>query len=139
MKFLLKLIGCLFFQVLINSSLHASDDELLAILKTYNDNQARFHLNHKGKIFKGEGIVWEILVDPSRTGKYFMVDIRILSNSLISKSVRDAFDPSRVRCVVFDMKLASSLEKFKIINVSGVINDVKFDNIIILKDCNFNK
>ena len=139
MNFLLKLICCFFVQVFINSTLHASDDELLAILKTYNDNQARFHLNHKGKIFKGEGIVWGILVDPSKTGKYYMVDIKIGFNNSIAKSVRDAFDPSRVRCVVYDMKLASSLDKFSMINVSGAINDVESDNILILKDCNFKK
>lgn len=141
MKFLFRLIGCLFVQVLISSSLYASDRELLVILETYNNNPARFHLNHRGKTFKGEGLVWEILVDPSRTGKYFIVDTKTVDigrgSSLISNSVRDVIDPNRVRCVVYDMKLAASLNKKLGIHVSGVIDDVEFDNILILKDCKF--
>jgi hypothetical protein len=134
MRILLRLISCLFLQALINSSSYASDDQLLEILKTYNDNQARFYLNHKGKIFKGEGVVWEIIVEPSKAGRYLLVDIRTLGSSLIAKSVLDAFDPRRVRCVV-DMKLAASLDKFKLINFSGVVNHVESNNILILKEC----
>jgi hypothetical protein len=135
MRILLRLISCLFLQALINSSLYASDDQLLEILKTYNDNQARFHLNHKGKIFKGEGMVWGIIVEPSKAGRYFLVDIRTLASSLIAKSVKDTFDPIRVRCVVYDMKLAASLDKSQLISFSGVVNDVESNNILILKEC----
>ena len=79
-------------------------------------------------------MVWEIIVEPSKAGRYLLVDIRTLGSSLIAKSVLDAFDPRRVRCVV-DMKLAASLDKFKLINFSGVVNHVESNNILILKEC----
>lgn len=116
-KFLLHLL------LLICPTAQAKDPFIEQMVSTYKANEARFHLNYRGKTINSEGTVTKVKTDPLGTGSQFYVYIDV--------------NGSKVNCDTRDQKEAASLDVGGKVKFSGRIHDVAFGALDV-KSCRFN-
>jgi len=116
------LIAILF--LMFNSAAYAKDPDIERMISTYQANQARFHMNHRGKTLSGEGTVTGIKTDPLGTGFSFYIYLEV--------------NGSKVNCDTENQKVAASLDKGQRVKFSGRVHDVVFSALSV-RNCSFNR
>ena len=116
--FLIFLVGSVFAQE--TKGRIAQNNEIDSIISTYEKNQARFHLQYKGKIQSGTADVESIKTDIRGSGELFYIN---LSNGT-----------SLLSCITRDRGMAAKFDKNQTVEFSGVIDDVIFERLL-LTDC----